>query len=316
MKVLVTGANGFAGGWLVRALLAAGHDVVGAVRPGTPLDGRLSEAERGAVRWAPLELEDATSVREVAAIPCDAVVHLAGVASGGEALSDPGAAWLTNAAGTARLLGELGRQLRAGTSDPLIVVASTAEVYGGEVRRPLVETDPVAPRSPYAASKLGAELAARETAERTGLRLVVARAFPHTGPGQDDRFVAPALARRLRIALRAGARVVKVGNLEPVRDFLDVRDVAAAYVALLARGRPGELYNVASGTAVKLAELFARLAAIIGVDAIPEVDAELMRPADILYLVGDAGKLRSATLWRPAFLLEQTLRDLVDAQAY
>lgn len=316
MKVLVTGANGFAGGWLVRTLLAAGHDVVGAVRPGTPRDGRLSEAERGAVRWAPLELDDAASVREVAAISCDAVVHLAGVASGGEALTDPGAAWLANAAGTARLLGELGRQRCAGTSDPLVVVASTAEVYGGEARRPLLETDPVAPRSPYAASKLGAELAARETAARTGLRLVVARAFPHTGPGQDDRFVAPALARRLQVAARIGARVVKVGNLEPVRDFLDVRDVVAAYVALLARGLPGELYNVASGTGVKLAELFARLAAIIGVDAIPEVDAELVRPADIPYLVGDAGKLRAATLWRPAFTLEQTLRDLVDAQAY
>ena len=255
-------------------------------------------------------------MREVAAISCDAVVHLAGVASGGEALNDPGAAWLANAAGTARLLGELGRQRCAGTSDPLVVVASTAEVYGGEPRRPLVETDPVAPRSPYAASKLGAELAARETAARTGLRLVVARAFPHTGPGQDDRFVAPALARRLQVAARIGARVVKVGNLEPVRDFLDVRDVVAAYVALLARGLPGELYNVASGTGVKLAELFARLAAIIGVDAIPEVDAELVRPADIPYLVGDAGKLRAATLWRPAFTLEQTLRDLVDAQAY
>jgi len=316
VKVLVTGANGFVGGWLVQALLAAGYDVVGADRPGTSRDGRLSKGQRAAVRWVPLELDDPASVREVAAIPCDALVHLAAVASGGEALRDPGVAWSVNAGGTARLLGELGRLKCAGALDPLIVVASTAEVYGGEALRPLVETDPVAPRSPYAASKLGAELAARETAARTGLRVVVARAFPHTGPGQDNRFVAPAFAERLRVAVRAGARVVKVGNLEPVRDFLDVRDVAAAYVALLARGLPDDLYNVASGTGVKLSELFERLAAIIGVDAIPEADAQLVRPSDIPYLVGDAGKLRAATLWRPAITLEQSLRDMVDAQAH
>jgi GDP-4-dehydro-6-deoxy-D-mannose reductase len=87
-------------------------------------------------------------------------------------------------------------------------------------------------------------------------------------------------------------------------------------VALLARGLPDDLYNVASGTGVKLSELFERLAAIIGVDAIPEADAQLVRPSDIPYLVGDAGKLRAATLWRPAITLEQSLRDMVDAQAH
>lgn len=315
MTVLVTGADGFVGRWVLRALLAAGHEVVGAVRPGVPRDDGLAEAERRAVRWIPLELGDLASVRQAAGCACHAVIHLAAVASGGDALADPGAAWAVNAAGTARLLGELGRRRPLGQADPLVLVVSTAEVYGAGATRPIVETDAVAPRSPYAASKRGAELAALETRERTGLRVVVSRAFPHTGPGQDERFVAPAFARRLRGARLARARVVKVGNLEPTRDFLDVRDVAAAYVAMIKRGAAGEVYNVASGTGVTLRELFDRLAAIVGVDAIPEPDPEFMRPADIPYLVGDASKLRAATGWIPTYPLEQTLRDLVNAQA-
>jgi len=315
MTVLVTGADGFVGRWVLRALVAAGHQVVGAVQPGPPREDGLSDAERAAVLWIPLELGDLRSVQQLAARPFDAVIHLAAIASGGDALRDPGVAWSVNAAGTARLLGELGRRRRAGETDPVVLVVSTAEVYGAGSGRPFVETDPVSPRSPYAASKAGAELAALETRARTGLRVLIARAFPHTGPGQDERFVAPAFARRLRGARLAGARVVKVGNLEPVRDFLDVRDVADAYAALIARGTSGEVYNVASGRGVSLGELFDKLAAIVGVKAIPEPDPEFMRPAEIPVLVGESAKLRSVTGWAPRIPLEQTLRDLVDAQA-
>jgi len=314
MNVLVTGADGFVGRWVLRALLAAGHEVIAAVQPAVRRARDVGGDVEG-LPFIPLELGDVGSVRQAAARRTDAVIHLAAVASGGDALRDPGVAWAVNAAGTARLLGELGRRRAAQEADPLVLVVSTAEVYGAGPARPLKETDPVAPRSPYAASKAGAELAAAETRLRTGLRVVIARAFPHTGPGQDERFVAPAFARRLRGARMAKARVVKVGNLEPVRDFLDVRDVAAAYVALVERGAAGEVYNVASGRGVSLQELFDRLAAVVGVDAIAEPDPEFMRPADIPALVGDATKLRAATGWAPAIPFDQTLRDLVHAQA-
>jgi GDP-4-dehydro-6-deoxy-D-mannose reductase len=313
--VLVTGADGFVGRWVVRALLAAGQEVLGAVQPGPPRHDGLTDAERDAVRWVPLELGDLQSVRLAAGLRCDAVVHLAAVASGGDALRDPGMAWAVNAAGTARLLGELGRRRSAGECDPVVLCCSTAEVYGRGASRPLVETDPTNPVSPYAASKLGAELAARETRTRTGLRVILTRAFPHTGPGQDERFVIPAFARRLRGAQRAGAKVVKVGNLEPVRDLLDVRDVVAAYLALLERGTAGEVYNVCSGEGHRLEALFHRLADLLGVAAIHEPDPALVRPADIPYLVGDAAKLRSSTGWAPSIPLERTLRDVIDAQA-
>jgi len=173
----------------------------------------------------------------------------------------------------------------------------------------------VAPCSPYAASKAGAELAALEAWRRSGLRVIVARAFAHTGPGQDGRFVVPAFAQRLKLAKRAAAPVVKVGNLEPVREFLHVQDVVDAYARLLVKGQPGEIYNIASGRGISLEELLDKLAALVGVRPIPEADADLMRVGDLPYLVGDASKLRAATGWAPRRSLDQTLQDVLDAQA-
>src|SRR2546422_9770146 len=109
--------------------------------------------------------------------------------------------------------------------------------------------------------------------------------------------------------------VVKVGNLEPVREFLHVRDVVDAYVRLLGRGQPGETYNVGWGQGLPLEERFFRLAGLVGVRVIPEADPDLMRRADIPHLVGDAGKLRAATGWAPRYALDDTLRDVLDAQA-
>ena len=321
MKVLVTGADGFVGRWVVRRLLADGREVYGAVRPGqspapVPPAGDLTPAERDAVRWLPLELTDAESVRVCVDLPYDAVVHLAAVSSGLDAMHDPGFAWNVNAAGTARIVQVLGVARRAGRADPVVLVVSTGEVYGmGVAPRPRRESDPVAPSSPYAASKAGAELAALEVWRRTGLRVIVARAFAHTGPGQDPRFVVPAFAERLRFAKRVSAPVVKVGNLEPVREFLHVRDVVDAYARLLAKGQPGEIYNVASGRGVSLEDLFYRLAERIGVRPIPEADPDLVRGGDILHLVGDAAKLTAATGWVPRYSLDDTLRDVLDAQA-
>ena len=145
--------------------------------------------------------------------------------------------------------------------------------------------------------------------------MIIARAFPHTGPGQTTTYVLPALAARLKAASGPARTVVKTGNLAAVRDFLDVRDVVRAYLLLLERGAPGEVYNVASGVGRRLADCFDLLARLIGVDAHAEQDAALLRPGDIPVLIGDATRLRTATGWSPQIPFERTLQDLVDAQA-
>ena len=316
MNVLVTGADGFVGRWLVRRLLADGREVTAAVRPtDPPSGGGFSEAERRAVRWLPLELLDADSVRVTVDQPYDVVIHLAAVASGSEAARDAGCAWMVNAAGTARVAAVLADAKQTGRGDPLLLVVSTGEVYGRGLPVPRKETDPAAPCSVYGATKVGAETAALETWRRAGLRVVIARPFAHTGAGQDARFVVPAFAQRLKVARKIGVPVVKVGALEPVREFLHVQDVVDAYARLIVQGLPGEVYNVASGEGISLEALFFRMAEMAGVRAIPEADRELLRLGDIPHLVGDATKLRQATGWAPRWSLDQTLREVLDAQA-
>lgn len=316
MRVVVTGADGFVGRYLVRRLLQTGHDVLAACAPGGPGPGEwFSEAERGALRWAPLELTDHASVRSLLALPFDAIVHLAAVASGAEARRDPGYAWTVNAAGTARLVDAAATARGEGWCDPVVLLVSTGEVYGA-ADRACRETDPLRPQSPYAASKVGAELAGLETWRRTGLRIVIARPFPHSGPGQSDRYVVRAFGRRLLDAARTGAATVRTGSLEPVRDITDVRDVVAAYVALLEKGEPGEAYNVARGTGISLADLFGKLAGLTGARAVAEIDPTLMRTSDLGYLVGDPSKLRRATGWTPTIDLDRMLRDMLHAETH
>lgn len=307
MRVLVTGAGGFVGGALCRELLAQGHQVIGALRTAEVLD----EAHRtglAGVEWIGFELGSAVSIEAALDRGPEAVVHLAAVASGAEARRDPLTAWTTNAMGTCALVYEIER-LRPGMR---FVYASTGEVYGRGYTRPIGEGDETAPCSPYAASKLAAELALQESHRRSGFNGVIARCFQQTGPGQRDAFVVPALALRVLAARRAGARTIPAGNLTPIRELTDVRDVARALTLLLGRGEPGAVYNVASGRGVSLQELLGRIALAAGWEVESVVDPALFRPADLEYLVGDGRRL-SALGWTPKFELDQTLADLVAA---
>jgi GDP-4-dehydro-6-deoxy-D-mannose reductase len=314
--VLVTGADGFVGRHLVRHLLQVGDEVAAGCRPGgRRVDWSVGAPAGARVDLLPLELADDASVRSALAWSPEAVVHLAAVASVRLAQADPGAAWDVNASGTARLAAAAADLRLASKGDPVVLVVSSGEVYGTGVGAVRQETDALQPVSAYAASKVGAETAALEAWRRAGLRVVVARPFGHTGPGQAPDYVVPSWVVRLRTARASGAGQVQVGNLSPVRDLLDVRDVVAAYRLLLRDGAPGEAYNVARGEGLALADVFRRLAELMGVSVVPVADPTLVRRTDIPHLVGDSTKLRRATGWAPAISLQQTLQGLVDAEA-
>ena len=314
MKVLVTGADGFVGRYLVHSLLGRGDEVVAAVRPGGP-DPHvwLPRDGRDRVETVDLELTERHGADALAEYSVDGMVHLAALASGAEARAHPEEAWAANVLGTLRLLDAVAA--RPGSADTTrVLVISTAEVYGRGSGRARTEDDRIDPVSPYASSKAAAELAAGDVARRTGLAVMLARPFPHTGVGQPTQYVIPSFLERLIEARRQGAPTIATGNLDPVRDILDVRDVVDAYLALLDRGSAGESYNVASGTGYSVLEILRLMAGLVGIDVEPRPDPALQRPADIPHLVGDASKLREATGWQPRIAFERTLAEMVHAQ--
>jgi GDP-4-dehydro-6-deoxy-D-mannose reductase len=265
------------------------------------------------VKWVPMDLLSSTSIAAaIGEVEPEQVYHLAGQASVRDSFADPETTWGVNATGTLRLLQAL--QTRNGESSPRrFLLISSAEVYGevSPAAQPTPEETPIAPITPYGASKAAAETVALQMGRAGGIQVVIARSFNHIGPGQDERFVLASIARQLaRIKRSAGDPVIKVGNLAVDRDFLDVRDVAQAYLRLMDSGEPLQVYNVCSGAALSLSDVVQRLVDLSESGARVEVDSTRFRPADIPLLVGDGSRLRQLG-WAPHFNLDSTLRDLL-----
>jgi GDP-4-dehydro-6-deoxy-D-mannose reductase len=193
-----------------------------------------------------------------------------------------------------------------------VLVASTGEVYGRARRVPTPEDEPLEPLSPYAASKAAAEVAC-DQARRTGLDVVVARAFQHEGPGRDERFAVGSWAAQIARAEDSGGGTVRVGDLSAKRDIIDVRDVCRAYQLLLDSSVPAGTYNVASGHAVEMREVLDLLVGLARSPIEVEHDPARSRPSDLPLVCGDASRLRDTTGWKPTIPLEQTLADTLDA---
>jgi len=302
MRVFVTGAIGFVGGWLQSELRQSGHNVVPA--PG-PEEMDITDRD-SLVRW--LAQSDG---------PPEAIVHLAGMAFAPDARNDPGEAFRVNVGGTVALF----EALRLVGIKPTVLVTGSSEVYGAPRPQdlPLNEDAPLAPIHPYAMSKIAEEAVAAEASARYGFPVVVTRSFNHAGPGQRPVFVIPAMASRVIAVQRGEAKSIPAGNVDVRRDLTDVRDVVRAYRLLLERvadhSEPGfRVVNVASGKTISVRSIVDQLCELAGVPSQIEVDQSLVRANDPVEISGDARLLTQLTGWHPEIPLRRTLSDVL-AQA-
>lgn len=281
-RVLVSGASGFVGGHAVRLLADAGYEVV-------PL--RTSDYDL-TLGWPSLE-------------GVDGILHLAGLAAVGPSFDDPQRYLDVNSSMVTRL----GEQLLAAGGSPRVVVVSSGAVYRSS-SQPLDEEAPLDFTSPYVVSKVLVENQVRYYRNR-GLDVVVARPFNHIGPGQGPGFLVPDLAARLR-ALEPGATLA-TGNLASRRDYTDVRDVVAAYRALLELPAPqNAVYNVASGVSRSGLEVLEALCAALGIP-VPAMEQTDRRNLDPDEIAASAGRLRRETGWTPVIPFEESIRDFLAA---
>jgi nucleoside-diphosphate-sugar epimerase len=300
VKILVTGAGGFVGRHLMPALRQRFPD---ASLIGT---GTTGEATR-------LDITDRGSCDQVIAdTRPDGIIHLAAIAAISDARSDPDRAWRVNLHGTLYLADAILHH----APRCRMVFASTSDLYGGSFKSGLAldETALPAPLNVYSATKAAADLTLGALAAQ-GLHAVRARPFNHTGPGQSAAYAVAAFARQV-MRIKAGLQKpeISVGDLSPHRDFLDVRDVCAAYAACVDPQidiAPGAILNIASGQPRRIGDVLSALIEAAGITAEITSNEKLLRPTDIAMAAGNASAASKLLGWSPKISWQTTIADII-----
>jgi len=305
LRALITGVQGFAGPHLIRMLRAeTDWELYGL--------GRSQRTPAVDYRPVSVDLLDRDGIDTIVAeIAPTHVFHLAAQSHVPTSHTDGGATLINNIIGQKNLLDAC----RTLVTSPLILIVASGEEYGRArlEQMPLREDCPLNPTSPYAVSKIAQDYLGLQYFISYGLPIVRVRPFNHIGPGQSDRFVVPAFARQIaRIEAGQQGPVVRVGNLEARRDFVDVRDVVRAYYLALTRGEPGEVYNIGGGAVVSIGEVLKMLLALSSRAITVEPNPDLLRPSDVPLFVADSARLRAATAWEPTIPLARSLQDILD----
>src|SRR5436305_2128513 len=312
MRALITGITGFAGSHLAEFLLAEHPEVAvfGTYRWRSRMDN--VEHLRSRIKLLEADLRDYTSVyNSLDRSKPDFIFHLAAQSFVPSSWTAPNETLTTNIAGQTNLF-EAVRALRI---DPVVQIACSSEQYGlvlpDEV--PIKETNPLRPLSPYAVSKVAQDYLGYQYFQSYGLKAIRTRGFNHTGPRRGQVFVTSNFCSQVAaIELGLQEPVIRVGNIDAIRDFTDVRDMVRAYWLAVTKAKPGDVYNIASGKGITIRDMLNLVLSYSTVEVKIEVDPERLRPSDVEILIGDSSKFRADTGWEPRIPFEQTVRDLLD----
>ena len=309
MRVLITGINGFVGGYLAEHLLATGGwDVYGVGRA-----PNVSLADlRDRVMYQAVDFSSRDEVQTVLEqIKPDVIFHLAAQSNVHRSFAEPEETLAANIFPALHIF----QSVATLDQQPLILIIGSNEVYGRVQPEdlPVDEETPFRPVSPYAVSKVTQDMLAHQYMVSHNLRTIRVRPFNHIGPRQSEQFVACAFAAQIaRIEAGQQEPLLRVGNLAAERDFTDVRDMVRAYELVATRGTVGHVYNIGSGRSTSIQWLLETLLSLSTCDIAVEPDPARMRPADIPRIVCDSRRLKQHTDWTPQIPLEQTLSDILN----
>jgi GDP-mannose 4,6-dehydratase len=316
-SVLITGITGFVGSHLAEYIIAQSPDtqIVGLIRWRAPKDNIRAILDKITLCYG--DLVDMASLKSVLSEHRpDVIFHLAAQSYVDFSFVAPVATLQANVIGTANLL-EAVRQLKADSGyDPVIHICSSSEVYGQvkEDEVPIKEDNPFRPASPYAVSKVGEDMLAFQYWLSWKVKTIRTRMFTHTGPRRGEVFVTSNFAKQVAaIEAKLAPPVVKVGNLDSVRTFLDVRDAVKAYWLLVNKCPPGEVYNIGGKETMTVGEMLnmlLKLSTVKNIDV--KVDPARLRPSDVTLQIPCIDKFTAATGWTPQIKFEQTLKDLLN----
>ncbi|USN46720.1 MAG: GDP-mannose 4,6-dehydratase [Pseudobdellovibrionaceae bacterium] len=311
MKVMVTGASGFVGAHLLHRLgempgvsvVAMAHDVA---------DSKSSAA----LKWLSLDITNKGQVRSaVSEYKPNVIFHLAAQSHVPTSFAHPEATFQVNIFGTLNVL----EAVKSEAPECTVINVGSAAIYGKTFKsgKSIDEDGALEPLNPYGVSKAASDLLAGQYAASSSVKTIRLRPLNHIGPGQSVDFVVPSFVTQLLEIKKSGGKgILKVGDLSPERDFLDVRDVVDAYVTIMTKRdqiASGEVFNICSGQSFKIETVLKTLIDLIGVDVEVVVDPDRLRPVDMPIVSCSSDKLREQLHWTPRYSLEQSLKDIIES---
>ena len=316
-SVLITGITGFVGSHLADYILKKHPEIkiFGMARWRSPTDNINHILDKITILYG--DLVDIPSLKKMLSKEKpDVIFHLAAQSYVPYSFDAPIATLDANIIGTCNLL-EIVKELKHSIKyDPVIHICSSSEVYGqvqkGET--PIKETNPFRPASPYAVSKVGEDMLAKQYWDSWKIRTIRTRMFTHTGPRRGSVFCVSNFAKQIA-AIEAGLseKVIKVGNLDSVRTFLDVRDAVKAYWLLVTKCTLGEVYNIGGEETMTVEEMLHKLIKLSKVKDIKiQVDPARLRPSDVTLQIPTTEKFRTETGWKPEIKFDTTLHDTLE----
>jgi GDP-4-dehydro-6-deoxy-D-mannose reductase len=309
MRVLITGIAGFAGSHLAEYLLKERYEVYGITRYRSKLDN--IEHILKEINLINADLRDSLSIEKalVQSRP-DYIFHLAAQSYVPMSWNAPSDTIETNVVGTINLF-EAVRKL---DKEVKIQFAGSSEEYGLVLASecPITEEQPLRPLSPYGVSKIAGDRISYQYVKSYGMKIVITRAFNHSGPRRGEVFVTSNFAKQIAEIENGSEPIIHVGNLDSLRDFTDVRDMVRAYLMAIKQCQHGVPYNICSGRAISIKSMLNRLLSLSDKNIEIVQDAERMRPSDVEILQGDCTQFKKATGWESTYTLDDTLEDLLN----